>query len=227
MSGVREGGRVGSGDVALGVSHRSGGHMATVFALALAAAGCGGGAQAGGPQAESSSTGVAAAAEELPEHAPDHFGFGREASLARIAEWDIDVRPDGMGLPEGSGSVAEGRVVYETHCVACHGPTGTEGPNDRLADSEQWDVFPTTRTVGNYWPYATTLYDYIRKAMPQLTPGILTEDEVYAVVAYILYLNDIVPEDAVMDAQTLPAVVMPARDKFVVDDRDGGPGPVR
>jgi cytochrome c len=114
-----------------------------------------------------------------------------------------------------------------THCVACHGPTGVEGPNDRLVDSEQWDAYPSTRTVGNYWPYATTLFDFTRKAMPQLTPGILSNDEVYAVVAYILHLNGIVPEDAVMDARTLPAVVMPARDKFVVDDRTGGPGVIR
>lgn len=163
----------------------------------------------------------------LPPHAPDRFDFGSEASAARVAMWDIDVRPDGEGLPPGQGSVAQGRDVYMVHCVACHGPTGTEGPNDRLVDSEQWDDVPTTRTVGNYWPYATTLYDYIRKAMPQLTPGILTEDEVFAVIAYILHLNEIVPEDAVMNAETLPAVVMPARDKFVVDDREGGTGVVR
>ena len=163
----------------------------------------------------------------LAANAPDHFGFGSEASAARVAMWDIDVRPDGEGLPPGGGSVAQGRDVYNIHCVACHGPTGTEGPNDRLVDSEQWDDVPGTRTIGNYWPYATTLYDYIRKAMPQLTPGILTDDEVYAVIAYILYMNEIVPEDAVMDATTLPAVVMPARDKFVVDDRTGGTGVVR
>ena len=96
-----------------------------------------------------------------------------------------------------------------------------------MVDSEQWENVPTTRTVGNYWPYATTLYDYIRKAMPQLTPGILTVDEVYAVIAYVLWMNEIVPEDAVMDAETLPAVVMPARDKFVIDDRVGGAGIVR
>jgi cytochrome c len=102
-----------------------------------------------------------------------------------------------------------------------------EGPNDRLVDSEQWDDVPSTRTVGNYWPHATTLYDYIRKAMPQLTPGILSDDQVYAVIAYILWMNEIVPEDTVLDAETLPAVVMPARDKFVVDDRVGGTGPVR
>jgi cytochrome c len=166
-------------------------------------------------------------ASELPSGGPERFGFGASASDARVAMWDIDVRPDGAGLPPGSGSVAEGRGVYMMHCVACHGPTGTEGPNDRLVDAVQWDASPTTRTIGNYWPYATTLYDFIRKAMPQLTPGILSDDEVYAVIAYLLYLNEIVPEDAVMDQTTLPAVAMPARDKFVVDDRTGGPGPVR
>lgn len=164
---------------------------------------------------------------ELPDNAPDRFRFGREASADRIAMWDIDVRPDGEGLPPGSGTVAEGREVYMVHCVACHGRTGTEGPNDRLVDTESWDLYPTGRAIGNYWPYATTLFDYVRKAMPQLTPGILTNDEVYAVIAYLLYLNELVPEDAVMDAETLPAVEMPARDRFVVDDRTGGAGPVR
>lgn len=163
----------------------------------------------------------------LPDNAPPTFAFGREAPEELISAWDIDVRPDGTGLPPGSGTVAEGRDVYMVHCIACHGPTGTEGPEDVLVDSEQWDLYPTRRTVGNYWPHATTLYDYIRKAMPQLTPGILTSDQVYAVIAYVLHLNEIVPEDAVMDAETLPAVVMPARDKFVVDDRMGGAGPVR
>ncbi len=165
--------------------------------------------------------------DRLQSHAPASFGFGAEASEARIASWDIDVRPDGEGLPPGSGSVTRGREVYQLHCVACHGSTGTEGPNDRLVDTEQWADSPATRTVGNFWPYATTLYDYIRKAMPQATPGILTADEVYAVIAYILYLNEIVPEDAVLDAEVLPSVVMPARDKFVIDDRIGGAGPIR
>lgn len=163
----------------------------------------------------------------LPAHAPERFGFGSEASESRVAMWDIDVKPDGEGLPPGSGTVAEGEQVYMMHCVACHGPTGTEGPNDRLVGTEPWGQWPGSRTVGGYWPYATTLYSYISKAMPQLTPGILTPDETYAVVAYILHLNDIVPEDAVMDAETLPAVRMPARDRFVIDDRTGGPGPVR
>lgn len=173
--------------------------------------GCGGDAV---PSAEASST---------PEaQVPERFGFGTPATEARIALWDIDVKPDGEGLPPGSGTVAEGEVVYLAQCVACHGPTGTEGPNDRLVGTTPWDQWPSGRAVGNYWPYATTLFDYISKAMPQLTPGTLTADETYAVIAYILNLNGLVPDDGVMNAETLPAVVMPARNKFVPDDRRGG-----
>lgn len=180
-----------------------------------------------GVLADASAAVDAGTPEGLPSHAPARFAFGAEASAARVALWDVDVKPDGEGLPAGSGTVPLGRQVYMTQCVACHGPTGVEGPNDRLVGTEPWGDNPTTRTVGNYWPYATTLYDYIRRAMPQLTPGALTSDETYAVIAYILYLNEIVPEDAVMDAETLPAVQMPARDRFVVDDRVGGSGPIR
>ena len=125
-------------------------------------------------------------------------------------------------LPPGGGTVAEGAVVYLAQCAGCHGPTGTEGPNDRLVGTTPWEQWPSGRAIGNYWPYATTLFDYIRKAMPQLTPGTLTADETYAVIAYILNLNGLVPDDGVMNAETLPAVVMPARDKFVPDDRRGG-----
>lgn len=192
--------------------------------LASACGPSGSGAMSGGVMGEA---GVAGTPEAIPSHAPARFSFGAEASAARVALWDIDIRPDGAGLPAGSGSVAQGRDVYMVHCIACHGATGVEGPNDRLVDSEQWDDAPTTRTVGNYWPHATTLYDYIRKAMPQLTPGILNNDQVYGVIAYILFLNEIIPEDGVMNAETLPAIVMPARDKFVVDDRLGGPGAIR
>lgn len=159
----------------------------------------------------------------LPAHAPARFGFGSVASEARVALWDIDVRPDGEGLPPGSGTVMEGEAVYEAHCIACHGPTGTEGPNDRLVGTQPWRQWPAGRAVGNYWPYATTLFDYIRKAMPQTTPGVLTADETYGVIAYILSLNGLVSDDATMDTETLPAVVMPARDRFVTDDRTGGP----
>ncbi len=158
----------------------------------------------------------------LPAEAPDRFSFGSDASEARIAAWDIDVKPDGEGLPEGSGTVAEGEAVYAVHCAVCHGLTGTEGPYDVLVGTAPWEEWPGARTIGGYWPYATTVFDYIRRSMPQLTPGILTADETYAVVAYLLNLNGIVPDDGVMDAETLPEVIMPARDRFVPDDRRGG-----
>ena len=160
---------------------------------------------------------------------PASFAIGRDATPAEIAVLDIDFGPDGAGAPPGSGSVAEGRLVYNVKCVSCHGITGTEGPNDRLVGREPRDGFPfgetraIRRTVGNYWPYATTLFDYVKRAMPQTFPGSLTDNEIYAVAAYILFLNEIIPEDAVMSAETLPAVVMPARDRFVPDNRVGGP----
>ena len=152
------------------------------------------------------------------------MGLGREATPDEVAAWDIDVRPDGAGLPAGSGTTDQGRAVYMARCVACHGPTGTEGPNDRLVGGS-WPEgsFPQGRTVGSYWPYATTLFDYITRAMPQDRPGSLTADETYAAVAWILWQNGIVEEGATMDATTLPAVAMPARDRFVPDDRTGGP----
>jgi cytochrome c len=158
----------------------------------------------------------------LPDAAPSRFGFGAEATEARIAAWDTDVKPDGEGLPPGSGTVAEGEIVFRTYCLPCHGPTGTEGPNDVLVGSEPWESWPGSVTVGGYWPYATTLYDYIARAMPQLTPGVLTPDQTYAVIAFILHRNGVVPADARMSAETLPAVRMPARDRFVADDRQGG-----
>ncbi len=159
----------------------------------------------------------------LPANAPERFGFGTPATEDRVALWDIDVKPDGEGLPPGSGSVAEGRLLYELHCLQCHGPTGTEGPNDRLASTAPWDQWPAGRTVGGYWPYATTLFDYTRKAMPQATPGTLSDDEVYAIVGYVLHLSGLVPADGVMDAGALLAVEMPYRDRFVPDNRTGGP----
>jgi len=154
---------------------------------------------------------------------PDRFGFGTLVSPERIALWDIDIKPDGEGLPPGSGSVAEGRAIYNSQCVACHGLTGTEGPNDPLVGPPPGDDWPRSRAAGHYWPYATTLYDYIRRAMPQLTPGILSADETYSVVAYILNLNGLLTEGELLDSATLTNIEMPARDRFVIDDRRGGP----
>ena len=160
---------------------------------------------------------------------PGSFAIGQDATAAEIEALDIDFGPDGAGAPEGSGSVAEGKVVYDRNCVICHGLTGREGPEAQLVGREPRDGFPfgetrgIVKTVGNYWPYATTVFDYVNRTMPLASPGSLTADEVYAVSAYILFLNEIIPENAVMDAETLPQVVMPARDRFVPDDRVGGP----
>ena len=157
------------------------------------------------------------------QQAPQRFGFGKPADPARVAAWDIDVRPDGAGLPAGSGTVAAGAAVYQQRCAACHGPDGTGGRNDILVSTEPWVDWPVKPAVGNYWPYATTLYDYIVRAMPQDRPGSLTANETYAVIAWILNRNQLIPADAVMNAKTLPAVKMPARDRFLPDDRKGGP----
>ena len=163
-----------------------------------------------------------------PGARPATFNFGQSATPSQIAALDIDVGPDGAGAPPGSGSVEEGKQVYAAKCAVCHGLTCTEGPNDVLVGRDPREGFPFgatrgfRRTVGNYWPYATTLFDYINRTMPFTMPGSLTADEVYAAAAYILYLNEIISEDAVMNAQTLPAVVMPARDRFVPDNRTGG-----
>ena len=150
---------------------------------------------------------------------PARFGLGRAATAAEIKAWDIDVMPDGDGLPPGRGTPAGGAKIYARQCAACHGPSGTEGPFDRLVGRDR----APGRTIGNYWPYATTLYDYIHRAMPLGAPGSLTPDEVYSLVAYLLWRNEIIEATAVIDGRTLPGVVMPARDRFVVDDRRGGP----
>lgn len=177
------------------------------------------------------SSAFAVAAEQTPATASQSrasLGIGRVATAEEIAKIDIDVRPDGKGLPDGKGSVAEGAKIYAAKCASCHGKNGEGASFDRLVatDSGKNFDFATNpklpRAVGNYWPYATTLYDYTYRAMPFMQPGTLTPDETYSLVAYILHLNKIVPEDAVMDRKTLPAVKMPARDRFVIDNRKGG-----
>jgi len=157
------------------------------------------------------------------------FGFGRPADSAEIRRLDIDVRPDGRGLPPGEGTVARGRVVYAARCLACHGATGREGPYDVLVGRVPGDAFPFANdpripsTVGNYWPYATTVFDYVRRAMPFDAPGSLPVNDVYSVTALLLFWNNLVPEGIVLNRSSLPAVEMPARDRFVRDNRTGGP----
>jgi mono/diheme cytochrome c family protein len=163
--------------------------------------------------------------KEAPKE-PAIFGIGRPATPAEIAVLDIDIGPDGVGLPPGRGTAAEGAPIYAARCAACHGKTGTEGPNDVLVGRMPGDTFPFARdpqapkTIGSYWPYATTVFDYIRRAMPLDAPGSLKDDEVYRLVAYLLVRNDLVPVDAVIDATSLPKVRMPARDRFVPDERE-------
>ena len=144
--------------------------------------------------------------------------FGAPVSADEVARWDISIPPSGVGLPSGSGTARQGAQVYEKNCLACHGVKGVGKPADALAGGAGTLASKTPlRTVGSYWPYATTLFDYVRRAMPITNPLSLTDDEVYAVSAYVLYLNGIIGEDAVMNAQSLPQVKMPNRDGFISD----------
>ncbi len=144
------------------------------------------------------------------------YGFGRSATEAEIKAWNIDVDPTGAGLPPGRGTVQQGAGIYSNKCASCHGPTGTEEPQNRLVGGQgSLATAQPIKTIGSYWPYATTLYDYVFRAMPLTAPQSLTPDEVYAVVAWLLHQNGIIPVDTVIDAQTLLAVRMPNREGFV------------
>src|SRR5437588_10590868 len=148
------------------------------------------------------------------------YGIGRSATPAEISGWNIDVDRHGNNLPPGSGTVSHGREVFDQQCAACHGAKGEGGVGDRLVGGLGTLATPNpVRTVGSYWPYAPTLFDYIRRAMPQNAPQSLSNDEVYAVSAYILSLNGIVPTDATLDARSLAAIKMPNRDGFGSDPR--------
>ncbi len=159
---------------------------------------------------------------------PTIFGFGRNADPEEVARWDVDVMPDGAGLPVGHGTVAAGEVLYRAKCLACHGPTGVEGPWDVLVGRVANDEFPfgdgrrAPLTIGSYWPHAPTLFDYVRRSMPFDAPGSLRDDEVYSVVALLLHWNDLLERDVVLDSEMLSGIQMPARDRFVMDDRVGG-----
>ena len=151
--------------------------------------------------------------------------FGQPIAPADIAAWDISIGPDGAGLPPGRGTAIEGEAIYVAKCQACHGEKGI-GPSVALAGALVGgmgtlapDKTPI-KTVGSYWPYATTLFDYVRRAMPFQEPKSLTPDEVYAVTAYILDLNGIVGSNDVIDAQSLPKVRMPNRDGFILFPRN-------
>ncbi|MDP2370025.1 c-type cytochrome [Rhodoferax sp.] len=162
--------------------------------------------------------------------APANVGLGLPLERAQIERFAITIFPDGRSLPPGQGSVAQGAKLYQAQCAACHGAKGIEGPAARLAGSDGFigwnDPLRVLRirkypllvvSVGARWPYATTLFDYIRRAMPHHAPKSLSDDEVYAVTAHLLHLNDLVPSAAVMNREALPRVVMPGLDKTALD----------
>jgi S-disulfanyl-L-cysteine oxidoreductase SoxD len=148
------------------------------------------------------------------------YGIGRPATQAEIAGWNIDIGRDGGNLPPGSGTVSRGREVFEQQCASCHGDMGQGGVGDQLVGGQgTLATAKPVRTVGSYWPYAPTLFDYIRRAMPQNAPQSLSNDDVYAVSAYVLNLNGLLAADTTVDAKSLAAIKMPNRGGFVGDSR--------
>jgi cytochrome c len=167
----------------------------------------------------------------LGDKDPKQFGLGHAASAADIASLDLDVSPNGAGLPPGGGTPEQGATVFAATCASCHGANGEGKPpaypqligGPKGAFNFATD-FKIPRTIGNYWPYATTVFDYVRRAMPLTAPGSLTPDQTYAVTAYLLNREGLLPAGAILDARSLPAIQMPARAHFVPDDRRGSTG---
>ena len=159
-----------------------------------------------------------AAGEAQPGQRP--LGLGHTPTAAEIQAWDIAIGPDGKELPSGQGTAREGATLYREKCVMCHGEHGSEGPQDVLVGGQgSLATAKPLRTIGSFWPYATTIYDYIYRAMPFYAPGSLSPSGVYALTAYLLFRNGIVGEEDMIDAQTLPKVMMPNRDGFRPDPR--------
>jgi len=169
-------------------------------------------------------TGVLVGSTAIAADTPSRqYGFGVQPSSEELSQF-VSPLPDGRGLPSGSGTVAAGRQVYESKCAACHGAKLEGGQGDRLVGGRgslagNDPARAPVKTVESYWPYATTLFDYVKRAMPLTAPGSLTNDEVYSVSAFILAAANIVPNDAVLDQKTLAQVRMPNRDGFVSDPR--------
>jgi mono/diheme cytochrome c family protein len=165
---------------------------------------------------------VPAARAQLPS-----YGLGRTPTAEEIRAWDVTIPPDGKGLPPGRGTATEGESVYTARCEACHGEKGQSPKYDPAATQRTLlvggrgtlDTAKPVKTIGSFWPYATTLWSYINRAQPFDEPGSLTPDQVYAVTAYLLHLNGIIGPTDVLDARTLPTVKMPNRDGFVPDRR--------
>nr|WP_026849225.1 cytochrome c [Gemmatimonas phototrophica] len=178
--------------------------------------------------------GLAACGSKPADNAPaqgTRYGLGTPASDSLIRAMDIDIGPDGAGLPVGQGTVADGGTLYQAQCAMCHGAKG-EGMEPafprllgRVPAAEDFTFSSDPKlphTIGNYWSHATTLFDYIRRAMPHTKPGSLSDDQVYALTAYLLAMDDVIADDATLDAAALRAVKMPYADRFVADDRAPG-----
>jgi len=143
--------------------------------------------------------------------------LGKPIDEAAIAAWDISILPDGTGLPKGSGTPAQGAVIYADRCALCHGDNGKGGSAAALvSDREIAGISASQKTIKNFWPYSTTIFDFVRRAMPFQTPRSLTDDEVYALTAYILAENKLIGANEMMNAQTLPKVKMPNRENFII-----------
>jgi S-disulfanyl-L-cysteine oxidoreductase SoxD len=162
---------------------------------------------------------AARAADPAPQPAATPR-LGQPASAELVARWNLSVYPDGRGLPVGRGTAAQGRLIYQTRCAKCHGADGEGGSGGTLVGRGPLTDPEPDQTVGNYWPYATTLFDYIRRAMPMDAPATLSDDEVYSVSAYLLYLNKIIGVDDRLDADSLPRIRMPNRDGFIGIDAE-------
>jgi mono/diheme cytochrome c family protein len=141
--------------------------------------------------------------------------LGKPMTPAEVAKWDLSVFPDGTGLPDGKGTADQGAVIYKEQCERCHGANGRGATAEELVAEPQPLTTPyASKAIGPYWPYATTIFDYVRRSMPPDAPGTLTADQVYAITAYLLAANEVIPKDAEMNANTLPKVKMPNRNGF-------------
>jgi mono/diheme cytochrome c family protein len=159
------------------------------------------------------------------------YAIGRAATPSEMTAWSTEIGPDGSQLPPGSGTVETGTAIFAAKCASCHGANG-EGMapvypalvgRDPKGENFVFSTDPKlVRTIGNYWPYATTVFDYVRRAMPHTQPGSLTNDEVYSLTAYLLAANQVIPMGSTLDAASLRAVKMPYTNRFVRDDRRGG-----
>lgn len=208
-------------------------HMTLLLAMA-----CGTPERSAVPAAASSGIVASVDAGTMPggPGAGRRYGLGTTPVRALLVRMDTDVGPDGDGLPPGRGTVPQGDALYRAQCAMCHGARGEGMPpafpalvgRDPAAEGFRFAEDPAlVHTIGNYWPYATTLFDYIKRAMPLLTPGSLTDDEVYALTAYLLAVNDVIPDTTILDATSLRRVRMPYRDRFVPDDRSAASAAAR